>query len=134
QVYNSKSRKEDRIVLDVSNKVKSESVISLQSTIRKLEKAYDQMSQKGVNTTLVKKRLNGIKIGLAILEYFWEQKPLDYTKDDVTEARHIPSGLLPAIQNTYAKLKAGSPQRTLLERRIKSLEIAIQGIDQYCNP
>lgn len=118
-------------MIEVSNVVKSESVKSLQSTIRKLEKAYDQMSQKGANTTLVKKRLNAIKIGLSLLEHFWDQKPLDYTKEDLKEARHILTGLLPTIQNTYNKLKAGSSQRTLLERRIKSLQLAIQGIDQY---
>jgi len=33
------------------------------------------------------------------------------------------------MENIYVKSKAGSPQRTLLERRIKALELAVQAID-----
>lgn len=40
---------------NVSNVDKIESIKSLQSTIRKLENARSQMTQKGSNTTLVKK-------------------------------------------------------------------------------
>ncbi|EJV85382.1 hypothetical protein IG3_02126 [Bacillus cereus HuA2-1] len=42
---------------NVSNIDKLESIKSLQSTIRKLENAFSQMTQKGANTTLVKKGL-----------------------------------------------------------------------------
>lgn len=40
---------------NVSNIDKVESIKSLQSTISKLENALSQMTQKGSNTTLVKK-------------------------------------------------------------------------------
>lgn len=40
---------------NVPNVDKVESIKSLQSTIRKLENARSQMTQKGANTTLVKK-------------------------------------------------------------------------------
>lgn len=40
---------------NISNVDKVESIKSLQSTIRKLENALSQMTQKGSNTTLVKK-------------------------------------------------------------------------------
>ncbi len=36
-------------------------------------------------------------------------------------------------RRVYSKSKVGSPQRMLLERRIKSLELAIQAIDHYSN-
>ncbi|RRJ66383.1 hypothetical protein EHV15_28280 [Paenibacillus oralis] len=114
---------------NVSNVDKTESIESLQSTIRKLEKALLQMTQNGANITLVKKRLNAAYIGLSVLENVWNQKPHHYTQVDLTEARDVLIGLFPSIQNTYAKLKAGSPQKTLLERRIKSLELAVQAID-----
>lgn len=42
---------------NVSNIDKVESIKSLQSTISKLENALSQMTHKGSNTTLVKKRL-----------------------------------------------------------------------------
>ena len=113
---------------NVSNADKLESIKSLQSTISKLEKALSQMTQKGANTTLVKKRLDAVCIGLAMLENIWDQKPHYYTLEDLAEARDVLAGLLPSIEKIYVKSKAGSPQRTLIERRIKALELAIQAI------
>ncbi|QGU95419.1 hypothetical protein GOM49_10255 [Clostridium bovifaecis] len=114
---------------NVSNISKLESIKSFQSTIRKSEKALAQMTQKGANTTLVKKRLKALHIGLAMLENVWNQVPHDYNQEDLAEARNVLIGLLPSIENSYAKSKVGSPQRTLLERRIKSLELSVQAID-----
>ena len=114
---------------NVSNICKLDSIKSFESTIRKTEKALAQMEQKGANTTLVKKRLKAFHIGLALLENVWNQKPHDYTKEELVEARNIIIGLLPSIENIYSKSKVGSPQKTLLERRIKSLKLAIKAID-----
>lgn len=113
----------------VSDVVKLESIKSFQSTIRKSENGLAQMTQKGANTTLIKKRLRALCIGLAMLENVWNQKPHNYYPEDIAEARITLTNLFPSIENAYAKLKAGSPQRTLLERRLKALELAIQAID-----
>jgi len=61
------------------------------------------MSQKGANTTLVKKRLKALHIGLAILENVWNQRPHDYTHEELVEARNVLIDLLPSIENIYAK-------------------------------
>lgn len=116
---------------NVTNVEKLESIKSLQSTIKKLENALSQMTQKGANTTLVKKRLKAVCIGLAMLENVWNQSPHHYTQEDLAEARNLLAGLLPSIENIYMKSKAGSPQRTLLERRIKALKLAVQAIDEH---
>ncbi|QSO55045.1 hypothetical protein JZ785_09845 [Alicyclobacillus curvatus] len=113
----------------VSSVDELESIRSMQSTIRKLEHGLARMTEKGSKTTLVKKRLKASCIGLAILEKVCHQKPHEYTTEDLAEARNVLTGLLPSIANSYAKLKAGSPQRTLLERRMKALELAVQAID-----
>lgn len=118
---------------NVSNVDKLEAIKSLQSTISKLENALSQMTQKGANTTLVKKRLKAVCIGLAMLENVWNQRPHHYTQEDLAEARNVLTGLLPSIETIYDKSKASSPQRTLLERRIKALKLAIQIIDNFCN-
>ncbi|RHW32149.1 hypothetical protein D1B31_21625 [Neobacillus notoginsengisoli] len=115
---------------NVSNVDKVESIKSLISTIRKLENALAQMTEKGANTTLVKKRLKAVTIGLAMLENVWNQRPHHYTEEDLAEVHTVLTGLLPSIENVYAKSKEGSPQRTLLERRKKSLELAVQAIDE----
>ncbi|KMY53825.1 hypothetical protein AC623_07415 [Bacillus sp. FJAT-27231] len=114
---------------NVSNINKLESIKSFQSTISKSEKALAQMTQKAASTTLLKKRLKALYIGLAILENVWNQRPHPYTQEDLAEARDVLVGLFPSIKNIYAKSKAGSPQKTLLERRMKALELAIQAID-----
>lgn len=113
----------------LSNEDKLESIKSFQSTISKTEKALAQMTEKGANTALIKKRLKAFYIGLAILEHHWNQKPHHYTQEDLAEARNVLTGLFPSIKSIYAKSKTGSPQRTLLERRMKAFELAIQGID-----
>lgn len=113
----------------VSSQTKLESIQSLQSSIKKTEKALAQMTQKGQNTTLVQKRLSALTIGLATLENAWDHKPHPYTPEDLASARYVLVGLFPSIENIYAKSKVGSPQRTLLERRIKALELAVQAID-----
>ena len=114
----------------VSDVEKSESIKSFQSTISKSENALDQMTQKGASITLIKKRLKALYIGLAILENVWYQRPHQYNQEDVAEARNVLAGLFPTIRTSYVKAKEGSPQRTLLKRRIKSLELAIQAIDE----
>lgn len=114
---------------NVSNETKSESIKSLQSAVRKSEKALAQMTAKGANATLIKKRLKALQVGLAVLESVWNQSLHHYRLEDLTEARVVLAGLLPSIEDIYAETKAGSPQRTLLERRIKALELAVQAID-----
>jgi hypothetical protein len=72
---------------NLSDANQMESIKSFQSTIRKSEKALAQMTQKGVNTTLVKKRLKASCIGLSVLENVWHQKPHHYTPEELAEAR-----------------------------------------------
>lgn len=116
---------------NISNVTKLESIKSFQSTISKSEKALANMTQQGANTTLLKKRLKALYIGLAMLENAWNQRPHHYTLEDLADARNVLTGLFPSIENIYSK--AGSPQRTLLERRIKALELAVQAIDDLSN-
>lgn len=113
----------------VSQKEQLESIKSFQSSIRKMEKAMDQMTGKGANTTVVKKRLDALYVGLAVLESVWSGNDHPFTGEELTEARHILEGLLPSIEGIYGKSKEGSPQKTLLHRRIRSLHLSIQAID-----
>ena len=115
----------------VSIEVQSEAIKSFQSTISKYETALAQMTQKGSNTALLNKRLNALKIGLAVLENAWLQKPHYYTPESLADARQVLNDLLPTIEHSYAKSKLGSPQRTLLERRIKSLKFALEALDDF---
>lgn len=106
--------------------IKAESLKSFRSTIRKSENALSNMTEKGANTTLVSKRLQALRIGLAVLEQVWDEKSHSYSPEDIAEARILLAGLLPSIEGIYDKSKPGGPQKTLLGRRIKSLELAIE--------
>lgn len=117
----------------VSYVIKLDSIKAFQSAISKSEKALAQMTHKGANTALLKKRLNALNIGLAMLENVWNRIPHHYTQEDLADARNVLTGLLPSIESIYAKSKAGSPQRTLLERRIKALDLAVQAIEGLFN-
>lgn len=118
-------------MINVTEQEKIESISSLQSSIRKTEKSLSQMTEKGVSTTLVRKRLEALRTGLDILESVWNQESHHHTVDDLKSAQVILEGLLPGIVRIYEKSMLGSPQRTLLERRIKSLELAIEEIGNH---
>ncbi|MFB8376014.1 hypothetical protein ACWIE6_21930 [Paenibacillus taichungensis] len=114
---------------NVSEEDKLQSIQAFHSTIRKSENALTNLTQKGNNTTLLKKRLNALYIGLAMLETVWNQKTRQYTKEELAEARNVLIGLFPSLENSYTKSKAGSPQKTLLRRRIKAFELAVQAMN-----
>ncbi|MGN7412902.1 hypothetical protein [Paenibacillus sp. SAF-068] len=114
---------------NVSQEDQLESIQAFQSTIRKSENALVNMTQNRNNTTLLQKRLQAFYIGLALLDKQWNQKVHSYTKEDIAEARLVLSGLFPSLESMYAKSKEGSPQKTLLERRIKAFHLAVQAMD-----
>ncbi|WP_458462466.1 hypothetical protein [Paenibacillus sp.] len=117
----------------VSYEEQLESIKAFQSTIRKSENAFANMTQKSNNTTLLQKRLKALYIGLALLENVWNQKSHPYTEEDIAEARLVLVGLFPSLESMYAKSKAGSPQKTLLERRIKAFHLAVQAMNDLVN-
>lgn len=90
---------------EISPIVKMQSIESFMSTIQKCENALSQMMDKGSSTTSITNRLIAFQIGLAILEYEWEQKPLQYTKAELEDAQKVLIGLLPPIENSFAKTK-----------------------------
>ena len=117
----------------VSKLDKMQSVESMQSTLRKLENSKSQMMKKGASTTLVSKRLHATEISLALLEYRWDSKPFYSTREDIVAAREVLDGLMPSLQSMYVKSKPGSPQKTLLERRIKAFELSIEVMKEILN-
>jgi len=116
---------------NVSNQEKFESIKAFRSAIRKSENALANMVQKGAKTTLIIKRLKALQIGLALLETAWNQRPHAYTDEEVAEARNVLTGLFPSLHNSYDKAKPGSSQKTLLERRIKAMELAVRAMERF---
>ncbi|MEY8746095.1 hypothetical protein [Paenibacillus tundrae] len=111
---------------NISSEERTGAIRAFESTIHKSENALINMTEKGTNTTLVLKRLTALRIGLAMLKHTWHGTPLSYTEEEIREAQHTIMGLFPSLESQYAKAKAGSAQKTLLERRIRAFELAIQ--------
>jgi hypothetical protein len=112
-------------MVTVSSVEKSESIKSFKSAISKSEKALARMIQTGANTTMLKNRLQALHVGLAQLEFLWDQKPHQYTQLEIDESRRVLTDLIPGMEKIYDKLKSPSPQRTLLARRIKAIKLAL---------
>ena len=114
---------------NVSDVRKSESIRAFKSTISKCEKALAQMTRKRTSTTLLEKRLRVLRIGLAVLESTWNGITHGYDQEELADARHILVGIFPSMERIYARSKAGSPQRTLLEKRMAALRLSVTIID-----
>jgi len=106
-----------------------ESLTSLRSSIAKTTKSLASMEKKGVNTTLAKKRLKALSIGLTVLEHSLGETTQQYSPEALSEAREVLAALISSVQTILERSKPGSSQKTLLERRITSLEQAVQTID-----
>ena len=113
----------------VSQEIYDMSIKSLESTLNKLSNAYKSMTEKGSNTTLVKKRLNAVKIGLESLNDAINGGDFSCDEKDIFTSKDILQGLLPSIEKQIAKVKEGSSQKTLNERRLTALKLAIDSLE-----
>ena len=113
----------------VSQEIQDLSIKSLESTFNKLSNAYKSMTEKGSNTTLVKKRLNAVKIGLESLKDAWNGEDFFYDEEIILTSKDILQGIIPSIEKQIAKAKEGSSQKTLNERRLTALKLAIESLE-----
>lgn len=110
---------------------KDESIASFKSTIRKLESALAKMTEHGSSTTVVVRRLEANRIGLAVLNHCWFGDELPYAAEELAAARDVLKNMLPSVEKQYDKFEAGSsPQKTVTERRIRACKQAIQLTDE----
>jgi hypothetical protein len=113
----------------VSQEIQDLSIKSFESTFNKLSNAYKSMTEKGSNTSLVKKRRNAVKIGLDSLKDVWSEGDFSYDEESILTSKGVLQSLLPSIEKQIAKAKEGSSQKTLNERRLTALKLAIQSLE-----
>lgn len=87
------------------------------------------MTEKGSNTTLVKKRLNAVEIGLESLKNTWNEEDFFYEEEIIFTSKDILQGVIPSIEKQIAKAKEGSSQKTVNERRLTALKLAIESLE-----
>lgn len=117
----------------VSEEIQRLSIQSLESTFNKLSHAYDSMIEKGANTTLVRKRRDAVKVGLDSLNATWNGADFSYDKENVLSSVEVLQSLIPSIEKQIAKAKEGSSQKTLNERRLTALKLAIESLTNRLN-
>ncbi|WP_213531720.1 hypothetical protein [Paenibacillus sp. J45TS6] len=113
----------------VSQEIQDLSIKSLESTMNKLTNACKTMTEKGSSTTLVKKRLNAVKIGLESLKGTWNGEDFNYSEEIILTSIEVLQGILPSIEKQIAKATEGSSQKTLNERRLTALLLAIESLE-----
>ena len=113
----------------VSQEIQDLSIKSLESTFNKLSNAYKSMTEKGSNTTLVKKRQNAVKVGLESLKGTWNAEDFCFDKEIIMTSKEVLQGIIPSIEKQIAKAKEGSSQKTVNERRITALKLAIESLE-----
>lgn len=114
----------------VSEEVQQLSIASLESTCRKLANAYQSALDKGASTTLIAKRLGAMRIGLDSLRNAWKGEPFTADGEKVMLSINVLCGILPSIEAQITRAKDGSPQRTLNQRRLVALQLAIASLEQ----
>ncbi|MHA6260493.1 hypothetical protein ACXYMX_11435 [Sporosarcina sp. CAU 1771] len=117
----------------VRKEVQALSIKSLESTFNKLATAYKSMTEKGSNTTLVEKRRNAIKVGLESLKENWNTGEFFYDAETILISKDILRNLIPSIEQQLATAKQGSSQKTLIERRLTAIKMAIQSLENRLN-
>jgi len=110
--------------------VREQAIRSLQSSIRKLEKSLMSVEQKNASAKVVAMRLKALRIGLAALQAVWENQAYPYSGQETVDAKEILASLFPSLHAMAVKFKPGSSQATLLARRVRSLELALQALGE----
>ncbi len=113
----------------ISQEIQDLSIKSLESTFNKLSNAYKSMTDKGSNTTLVTKRRNAVEVGLESLKDVWNEEGFFYDEEIISTSKDILQGVIPSIEKQIAKAKVGSSQKTLNERRLTALKLAIKSLE-----
>ncbi|WP_270181292.1 hypothetical protein [Alkalihalobacillus sp. CinArs1] len=116
-----------------SAEAKEMSIKSLESTYNKLSNAYKSISEKGSNTTLVLKRLNAVEIGIKSLKDNWNSEGFFYDEEPIRNSKEVLEGIIPSIEKQIERAKKGSAQKTINERRLTALKLAIESLEQRLN-
>jgi len=109
---------------------RSLSMASLESTLRKLSRAYVSMEAKGANLTLIAKRRSAVRIGVESLDSEWHGGVFPYPHETIVIAKEVLRDCLPSIEAQLAKARKGSAQHTLNERRLDALNLAIASLEE----
>lgn len=114
----------------VDESVQRQSIASLASSIRKLEKALASVQEKNSSATVVARRMLALQIGYAALQAVWSAQAFPFTSAEAVGAKVVLAGLVPSLEAMAPKFAPGSSQATVLARRVRSVQLAFQALDE----
>jgi predicted nucleic acid-binding Zn-ribbon protein len=112
------------------NETHDQSIKALESTLNKLTRSYHTMSQKGANTTLVQKRMKAVQVGLDSLKKSLKGEQFPYDEHEVSTSIHVLQSLIPSIEKQITNASEQSSRKTLADRRLRALHLAIQSLSK----
>lgn len=112
-----------------TEEIRQRSLEALGSAISKTEQALGSMQEKGAGTTLVEKRLAALKAGLCCLNRQWYGTPCEIQAAVLKTSLLSLRDILTAVDKELGKARAGSPQKTLLQRRSMALTASLQAVE-----
>lgn len=120
----------DRFMNTEVEYLRSMAVESLESTLHKLNRSLESIRKQGASTTLVQKRVLAVHVGLASLENDWFKRDFMFDEATIEASRDALRIIASAVERQTTSAHRHSSQKTLMDRRRKALELAIQSLNK----
>jgi predicted trehalose synthase len=114
----------------VSEDQRNMAMKSLASTLHKLKRSLESMQDQGSSTTLVRKRLLAVHVGLASLENDWFTQDFMFDEATIEASLETLKRIASAVEKQRTSAPRHSSQETLMDRRGAALELAIQSLSK----
>lgn len=114
----------------VHEKEREESLRAVRSAVGKTRKALAKMNPDRSSSRLAAGRLRALSSGLEGLECVWNGEAFQGNREEIIRDREVLANLIPSIREIGKRFPEGSPQHTLIRRRVRALELAIQALTE----
>ncbi len=114
----------------VHEKERKESLGAVRSAVGKTRKALMNLNPDSFTSRLAAGRLRALSSGLEALECIWNGEAFRGNREETIRDREVLMSLIPSIREIGKRFPEGSPQHTLIRRRVRALELAIQALTE----
>jgi hypothetical protein len=107
-----------------------EAARAIASALRKSEKAILKLKEHSPQFRLTAESISAYQIALALIERErGSQDALSFSEEECTRAHTAFSSMIARVEKFLPKFAAGTPQHTLVVRRIRAFELAVRLIE-----
>jgi hypothetical protein len=106
-------------------------VKAFKSSIGKCEKTKNKLKEGSWQRIFVESQLEAFYLAVSLVDGSRDGVKPRYTDAELDEAAATFKRLIDKCENTRIKLKDGSPQKTLADRRLRAFYIALAFIEEF---